>query len=149
MRRFLVVTLAVLVVVAVVARRRGTREDNKAALVLAITTDVAGLDGPGISWNTYGQGSSTTVWQEQPVTLVGNTINIHVWSEAWSLDLSPSKVFHLRCYTFGDYDHPWGWISFEPEGGDSFDALFQIGFTSNRIATFEDVCTKYDIPIER
>jgi hypothetical protein len=151
MRRSLLV-LSVLGVAALAVRwRHHATPENKAALAVEILKDVAETDGDGISWRTHGDAAAATLWQHERVEFRGGLLNASVDTNSWHLELFPSKVFSVTCYvTGGDHGYPeYGFISFQPEDGDVFDALFDVGFDGSRIDALERLCAKHGIPVER
>jgi hypothetical protein len=150
MRRSIVVVSLVTIALAVRWRHHPAPE-NKAGLVVTIVKDVAQTDGHGISWRFYENGAGATLWQNNGADVRGGLHKVLVETDSWELELSPSKVFHVTCYvTGGEHGYPeYGFISFQPENGDVFNALFSVGFDGTRIDALERVCAKHGIPVER
>jgi hypothetical protein len=151
MRRLLLVLFVLGVVVLAVSWRHHAKPASKAALAMAILKDVAETDGDGISWRTRGGPARVTLWQHDRSEFWGDPRGVSVKAESWDLELHLSDVFGIQCYLYGqepDYP-PWGFISFQPENRNVFNALFEVGFVNRRLDAFERLCAKHGIPVDR
>lgn len=152
MRRWIIAGVALgIVLMAWRGRHHHAAPRNKGALAATMLAEVAASDARAISWDTYGDVSKATLWQHDGAKLRGNAAKVVVETDSWELELSLSKVFVVTCYvTGGEHGYPeYGFMTFQPAGGDVFDALFTVGFPSGSIDALERICAKHGIPVER
>jgi len=151
MHRLLLVVFVLGVTALAVRWRRHATPETKAALAVALIKEVAEINGDGISWRAHGNAASATLWQRQGAAFRGDLRNATVETESWHLELRPSEVFGIVCNVRGGWHgYPeYGFISFLPENGDVFNALFKVGFAGSRIDALERLCANHGLPVRR
>jgi hypothetical protein len=151
MRRWIIAGVALGIGFMAWRGRHHAAPPHKGALAAAMLAEVAASDSRVISWNTYDDVSSATLWQHDGAELRGNAAKVFVETDSWKLELSLSNVFAVTCYvTGGEHGYPeYGFMTFQPAGGDVFDALFTVGFPGGSIDALERICAKHGIPVER